>query len=109
LFPAFSRDQENKIYVQQKIKENSKLIKDLLIKNENEDNFNFDFNFNEISTYIILVGNSKILPKYVDKALVFCLKENSFKDDNISEIKDEDIFRFLNKLKNKGFYYTETW
>lgn len=91
MYPAFSRDQENKIYVQNRIKENSKLIQELI-----------EFE----SAYILLVGNSKILPKYVDKALVYCLRENS---GNFKDLKDEEIYKFLNILKNKGIYYTETW
>ncbi len=58
------------------------------------------------NSYIVLVGNSKILPKYVDKALAYSLKKES---DEFSKLQDDEINKFLNILKNKNIYYTETW
>jgi len=58
------------------------------------------------NSYIILVGNSKILPKYIDKALCYCLKKES---EEFSKLGDDEIQKFLNLLKNKNIYYTETW
>merc|ERR1712151_854106 len=79
IHPAFSRDQENKVYVQNKIKENSKIVSELI---------------EEENVYLILVGNSKILPKYVDKTIAYCLKGNS--SERFKEFKDEDYLKYLN-------------
>ena len=60
----------------------------------------------DFNSSIILVGNSKILPKYVDKAICFALKKES---EEFSKLSDEEVLKYLNFLKQKNIYYTETW
>lgn len=87
IYTAFSRDQEDKIYVQHLIKDHSQLIVDL-IKNKN--------------SYIILVGSSKTLPKSIDN----CLKHVFVKEMNLSE---EEANNYIKYLKAAGKYYIESW
>jgi sulfite reductase alpha subunit-like flavoprotein len=69
------------------MKDNTRLVSELII---------------EKKCYILLVGSSKILPKYVDITLVEILsKENNFVEDEAK--------RILNNMKLSGKYYTETW
>jgi len=87
IFNAFSRDGEDKVYVQHRIKQKSKLVKEMLVDNE---------------SHIFLTGNSKVLPKSIDKAFVHVLtNENVF--------SEEEAIKFLNKLKKDNKYYIETW
>jgi sulfite reductase alpha subunit-like flavoprotein len=87
---AFSRDQKEKIYVQHLIKEKSEFIYDMVFDKR---------------CYVFLVGNSKVLPKSIDKALkhVFC-QINKDKD-----VLDEEWNKILYSLKKSGRFYIETW
>lgn len=55
---------------------------------------------------IVVVGNSKVLPKYVDKALCFALKKEC---EEFADMEEEAILKHLALLKQKNIYYTETW
>ncbi len=69
------------------MKENSRLVSELIL---------------EKNSKILLVGSSKIFPKYVDITLVEILsKENQMGEDEVK--------RILNNMKSSGMYYTETW
>jgi len=87
VIPAFSREQKHKIYVYQKMTENSDLINELVF---------------EKRCHIILVGSSKTLPKYVDLTLIEILSKGSNKSEN-------EIRNFLKSLKMKNIYYIESW
>lgn len=108
LYTAFSRDQEDKIYVQHLVKQQSELINNLLLKNLLDDPDFYNINSqnkrnNKINkSYLFLVGNSKVLPKSIDKALLYILnKEYS--------IQESDGQKIINSLKKSGKYYVETW
>jgi sulfite reductase alpha subunit-like flavoprotein len=87
IFTAFSRDQPDKIYVQHLIKDNPKLIGELLF---------------ESKCKIFLVGNSKVLPKSIEKSFVKVILEYK----NCSE---EDSVKYFNYIKKIGRYIVETW
>jgi sulfite reductase alpha subunit-like flavoprotein len=87
LFPAFSRDQENKIYVQHLIKENYKLFRSI---------------FQEQASHLILVGNSKILPKCIDKAIKYCFTIDNF-------LNEEEADKIIVEKKQKNKFHIETW
>ena len=57
---------------------------------------------NEQNCYIILVGSSKVLPKYIDITLIEILTKETGKNE-------EEIRKYLNTMKLSNFYYTETW
>lgn len=84
---AFSRDQEDKVYVQHLMKEQAKFINDLLTNDK---------------CYIILVGNSKVLPKSIDNTI----KQILMSERNLSE---EEAIKYVMNLKKIGRYFIETW
>ncbi|EDO30877.1 predicted protein [Nematostella vectensis] len=86
VFTAFSRDQDDKIYVQHRIREQSSLIWDLI---------------NNHRAICYLAGNSKRMPIDVKEALieVFCKGE-------MSESEAEALFAELERTRR---YQAETW
>lgn len=87
LFTAFSRDQEDKIYVQHRVKEQSKLLWDL-IANKNA------------SFYI--AGNAKQMPASVCDAL----KEAFQKEGGMSESQAQEMLDGMEKFRR---FQSETW
>jgi sulfite reductase alpha subunit-like flavoprotein len=83
---AFSRHQDEKVYVQHLVKYNPKLVNDLLLN----------------SAFIILVGNSKVLPKSIDKSLKYALEQEGGFDKDTAE-------DYISEMKLTGRYYIETW
>ncbi|XP_044574463.1 NADPH-dependent diflavin oxidoreductase 1 [Cotesia glomerata] len=86
IFFAFSRDQENKIYVQHIIREQGKLCWELLSKGGK----------------IYLSGSSKNMPKDVRDEFI----DLSKKFGNFSDTQAEE---FIKQLEKTGRYQTETW
>jgi len=87
LLPAFSRDQEDKIYVQHIIKEEGKLLYDLITRQ---------------SASIYVAGNSKNMPDAVRDAFIELFKEHGNETD-------EDAAKSLKKLQEQKRYQQETW
>ncbi|XP_073717118.1 NADPH-dependent diflavin oxidoreductase 1 [Misgurnus anguillicaudatus] len=87
LFTAFSRDQEDKIYVQHRVKEQSKLLWDLIANK----NANF-----------YIAGNAKQMPTGVCDAL----KEMFQKDGGMSESQAQEM---LDTMEKVGRFQSETW
>eukprot|EP01080_Neovahlkampfia_damariscottae_P007759 gene7759-12229_t len=87
LFKSFSRDGNKNKYVQHSIKENEKLILDLVL-NQN--------------AYIYVAGNSKEMPRDVQDTFELILKNNL----NISL---EESKKFILKLQSKKRYQVEAW
>ncbi|XP_018422764.1 PREDICTED: NADPH-dependent diflavin oxidoreductase 1 [Nanorana parkeri] len=87
LFTAFSRDQEDKIYVQHRIKENAAYLWDLI---------------NRKQAYFYLAGNAKSMPTQVTDAL----KEIFQSEGTFSSAEAE---QYLNTLEKNGRYQSETW
>jgi NADPH-ferrihemoprotein reductase len=85
---AFSRDQEDKIYVQHLMKKRTKEIYELIF---------------EKNSYILLVGGSKSLPRSVDNTLKLIISEKN------KDLNEEDINKIIDKLKFTGRYYIECW
>ncbi|XP_045506675.1 NADPH-dependent diflavin oxidoreductase 1 [Colias croceus] len=83
LYCAFSRDQEDKEYVQHKIAQNKEILRSLII--------------NE-GAYIYIAGNAKNMPNNVKDAFV---------DEVLSEI--DDAKNFMQNMTNSGRFQTETW
>lgn len=87
LICAFSRDQEDKIYVQHKIKENKQLVWDVL---------------KEGNASIFVAGNSKNMPQQVREAfLEVCIE--------CGKMDKEEAEKFMENLERKNQYQTETW
>ena len=82
---AFSRDQEDKIYVQHKILESQEKIRQLIL--EKSGNF-------------FVAGNSKNMPSQVREALVDALAV---------ELGSEEAEKYVEKMEVTGRYQTETW
>lgn len=87
LFTAFSRDQEDKIYVQHRVKEQSKLLWDLIANK----NANF-----------YIAGNAKQMPIGVCDAL----KEMFQNDGGMSESQAQEM---LDTMEKVGRFQSETW
>ncbi|XP_057323905.1 NADPH-dependent diflavin oxidoreductase 1 [Microplitis mediator] len=86
VFCAFSRDQENKVYVQHIIRKQGELCWELLSKGGK----------------IYLSGSSKNMPKDVrDEFVNLSKKFGNFNDDQSEE--------FVKELEKTGRYQTETW
>jgi len=87
LITAFSRDQEDKIYVQHRMREtqNSSLIRSLIL---------------EKNAWVYVAGSSKNMPGQVRKAIVSALS------DSLGEDAAEE---YVEKMENVGRYQTETW
>ncbi len=82
LSTAFSRDQEQKIYVQNRLKENSKEI----------------YAWLKSSAYFYVCGDARRMAKDVDAALREILSENG-----------EDAESFIQELKNSGRYCRDVY
>ncbi|XP_054854026.1 NADPH-dependent diflavin oxidoreductase 1 isoform X3 [Eublepharis macularius] len=87
LFAAFSRDQEQKVYVQHRIRENKELIWDL-VSQEN--------------AHIYLAGNAKQMPEAVAEALKFVFQS----EGGLSASEAEE---YLANLDRAHRFQAETW
>jgi len=87
LLTAFSRDQEQKIYVYHKIKEHKKELADLMLNNKD-------------SVRIFVCGNSKNMPKWVEETFVEILAE---------VIGVEQAKAFIQRMNNEKRYMVEAW
>ncbi|XP_077045147.1 NADPH-dependent diflavin oxidoreductase 1 isoform X3 [Agelaius phoeniceus] len=87
LFTAFSRDQEEKVYVQHRIRENGKLVWELL-SSEN--------------AHIYLAGNAKQMPAAVAEALQSVLQQ----EGGLSPLEAEEHFTALERSRR---FQSETW
>ncbi|XP_051552584.1 NADPH-dependent diflavin oxidoreductase 1-like isoform X2 [Myxocyprinus asiaticus] len=87
LFTAFSRDQEDKIYVQHRVKEQSKLIWDLITKR---------------NAFFYIAGNAKQMPTGVCDALKGIFEN----EGGMSENQAQEI---LDSMEKAGRFQSETW
>ncbi|XP_038637546.1 NADPH-dependent diflavin oxidoreductase 1 isoform X2 [Scyliorhinus canicula] len=87
LFTAFSRDQEDKIYVQHRIKEKGPLIWNLIQKEQ---------------AYFYIAGNAKMMPTQVTDSLKSIFQS----EGGLSEAESEHL---LVELDRCGRFQTETW
>lgn len=88
LFTAFSRDQEHKIYVQHKIKQNKDLFSKILI--ENQENIK-----------VFISGNAKYMPQQVKESFIESLSE---------EINNENIAKqLILTLQKRKQFMIEAW
>ncbi|XP_068104750.1 NADPH-dependent diflavin oxidoreductase 1 [Hyperolius riggenbachi] len=87
LFTAFSRDQEDKIYVQHRIKENAAYLWDLI---------------NTRRAFFFLAGNAKSMPVQVTDAL----KDVFRSEGAMSTAEAEQYFSMMEK---SGRFQAETW
>ncbi|CAL1273527.1 unnamed protein product [Larinioides sclopetarius] len=87
IFTAFSRDQDDKIYVQHRIAENGPLVWDL-IQNK--------------KSVIYVAGNAKQMPQGVKDAFIEIIK----KEGNLTE---EECLKYLQTLEHMKRYQIETW
>jgi len=82
---AFSRDQEDKVYVQHRLEQNADLLAELVV---------------EQGASFYVAGNSKNMPTAVREALVAALTVR------LGEGKGEE---FVASMESSGKYQTETW
>ena len=91
LITAFSRDQKQKVYVQDKIREHGKTIANLL--------YNLDAN-------VFVCGSSGAMPKAVREALLDVLAMNIPTEKLWTR---DDVETFLDALEKQNRYIQETW
>lgn len=89
VFPAFSRDQEDKVYVQHLMLENSALLYRMV--------------FEERGRFYV-AGNSKQMPDQVADALKEALKKH-----HPDGLTDEEAAQTLARMEAEQRYQTETW
>ncbi|XP_047426278.1 NADPH-dependent diflavin oxidoreductase 1 isoform X2 [Mugil cephalus] len=87
LFTAFSRDQEEKVYVQHRVRENAALLWDL-IANKN--------------AYFYIAGNAKQMPASVCDAL-----KEVFQQEGV--LSAEEAEQMLVDMERTGRFQSETW
>lgn len=87
LFTAFSRDQEDKVYVQQRVRENAELLWDLITNK---------------GACFYIAGNAKQMPASVRDAL----KEVFQREGDVSA---EDAEQMLEAMERTGRLQSETW
>jgi len=87
LLTAFSRDQEQKIYVYHKIREHKKELAGLMLNNKD-------------SVRIFVCGNSKNMPKWVEETFVEILAD---------EIGADQAKAFIQRMNNEKRYMVEAW
>ncbi|KAK9881165.1 hypothetical protein WA026_014513 [Henosepilachna vigintioctopunctata] len=86
LICAFSRDQKEKVYVQDKIREHKMTVWSML----------------ETKCMVFIAGNSKFMPQDVRKAFVDVCKECGSMNDNEAE-------QYIAKMEFENRYQTECW
>ncbi|KAJ7308071.1 hypothetical protein JRQ81_008576 [Phrynocephalus forsythii] len=87
LFVAFSRDQEEKVYVQHRIREEKELVFDLV---------------SHRGASIYLAGNAKQMPEAVSEALKFVFRSQGC-------LSAPEAERYLAGLEREGRFQAETW
>ncbi|XP_015765584.1 PREDICTED: NADPH-dependent diflavin oxidoreductase 1-like [Acropora digitifera] len=87
LFTAFSRDQEEKVYVQHRLVENSALVWDVLVNKQG---------------WCYIAGNSQRMPADVTEALL----EIFVKEGKMDKRRAEE---FLKSLESTRHFQSETW
>jgi sulfite reductase alpha subunit-like flavoprotein len=89
VFTAFSRDQEKKIYVQDIIRREGKLIEELVRSQH---------------AVVYVCGSSGNMPKAVKAAIIDVCTEH-----NPSKRTKEEIEKIFGRLEKDGLYIQETW
>nr|CAI5817859.1 unnamed protein product [Callosobruchus analis] len=84
--PAFSREQDEKVYVQHKIIEHKEMVWKALEK----------------KAYVYVAGNSKNMPQSVREAFIDVCVE-------VGGMTKEEAVRFMEKMDKTGRYQTECW
>ncbi|XP_032117622.1 NADPH-dependent diflavin oxidoreductase 1 isoform X2 [Sapajus apella] len=87
LVPAFSREQEQKVYVQHRLRERGKLVWELLDRQ---------------GAHFYLAGNAKSMPADVSEALVSIFQEEG-------GLCSSDATAYLARLQRTRRFQTETW
>ncbi|XP_071036381.1 NADPH-dependent diflavin oxidoreductase 1 [Parasteatoda tepidariorum] len=87
LFTAFSRDQEDKVYVQHKIVENSTLLWELI---------------NHKLAYVYIAGNAKQMPEGVKDAFLKVFEKEGYLSNN-------ECIKYLKTMELHKRYQVETW
>ncbi|OCT54932.1 NADPH-dependent diflavin oxidoreductase [Cladophialophora carrionii] len=96
VIPAFSRDQNSKVYVQDRLRQRSDIIAEYLM---------------ERSATVIVCGSSGQMPKAVRQALVDALVEHAQKSHEHRDLiaNTEDADAYLARLEKENRYKQETW
>ncbi|XP_041098613.1 NADPH-dependent diflavin oxidoreductase 1 isoform X2 [Polyodon spathula] len=87
LFTAFSRDQEDKVYVQHRVREHGRLLWDLIVNKKG---------------HFYIAGNAKQMPAAVTDALKTAFES----EGRLSAAESEEL---LAELERQGRFQSETW
>ncbi|XP_006001477.1 NADPH-dependent diflavin oxidoreductase 1 isoform X2 [Latimeria chalumnae] len=87
LFTAFSRDQDDKVYVQHRVKETGHLLWNLI---------------HDKKAYFYIAGNAKLMPAAVTEALLSAFQS----EGGLSVFESEQL---LTELERLGRFQSETW
>lgn len=87
---AFSRDQEEKIYVQDVIRKEGKRLLQLILK----------------GAVVFVCGSSGNMPRQVREAFVEAITEY---EDNGKRRGYEEADKVMTMIEKRGFYVQETW
>lgn len=91
---AFSRDQDIKIYVQDRIREHANEIFNLL---------------HEKGGSVFICGSSGRMPQAVREALIECFQNQNPSNSDSSRLSREQAEKFLLEMEKNGAYKQETW
>ena len=87
LLPAFSRDQEKKVYIQNKIDEHPKIACEILVEKKG---------------YFFYCGPAGKVPEAIEESLLKAI-------EMVYEKSEEEAMNVLNEVKKEGRYVVEAW
>lgn len=95
LLTAFSRDQTQKIYIQDRIRENGALVRRMIVEED---------------AVLVVCGSAGAMPKAVRGALVDVLRGRGEGGEEEKEVmSEEQAERYVERMEKEGRYLQETW
>ena len=95
VFAAFSRDQRQKVYVQDILREQAELVSDMIVNKQ---------------AVVVVCGSSGAMPKAVREALLDILaRDQNEKDAGSVEMNREEAQAYLARMEKVGRFKQETW
>ena len=87
LLPAFSRDQERKVYIQNKVDEHPEVVCDILVEKKG---------------YFFYCGPAGNVPSAIEKSVLKAF-------ETVYHKTEEEALNMLNAIKGEGRYVVEAW